>query len=174
MFVYVYMSTCWVNGHYSVDQTFTFIYHLHELYGEIWEVVSFSWLSVVYRKHQSMPYQFLSSWNSHKSSFFHHGFVVFRVKGLHSFWWGLRALIVHFWSNRPFRLQTRMENEVFLRWTKCDGFYTYNFMHEKWYKMRVYVGKISHLFHKIPHIRDNICIKSVTFGPSHLAGESYL
>ncbi len=33
--------------------------------------------------------------------------------------------------------------------------------------MRVYVGKMSHLFHKIPHIRDNICIKSVTFGPSH-------
>ncbi len=33
--------------------------------------------------------------------------------------------------------------------------------------MRVYVGKILHLFHKMSHIRDNICIKSVTFGPSH-------
>ena len=35
--------------------------------------------------------------------------------------------------------------------------------------MRVYVGKISHLFHKIPHILDNLSIKSVTFGPSQLS-----
>ena len=29
-----------------------------------------------------------------------------------------------------------------------------------------YIYDFIHLFHKIPHIRDDICIKSVTFGPS--------